>query len=88
MKEILKLFICAFAFTIASLLLFQLELQALIQTYWIDTTTHPLANHSFFFTNRPVKLNSKAGTLEFKNNSTKQTDNLFFCVYDSIMIPY
>ena len=77
---------------IASLLMLKLELQAQIQTYWIDTTTHPNADHSFFFTNRPVKLNSKAGTLEFKNKSTKQTDNLFFCLYDydhdSILIKY
>jgi hypothetical protein len=92
MKALSKSITFLFPFLIISLLIFPREVIAQIQTYWIDTTSHPQENHSFFFTNRPVKLNSKIGVFEFKNKSTKQTDNLFFCLYDynhdSIMIKY
>lgn len=92
MKTLLKLVILKFGFLITALFLLTLGLQAQIQTYWIDTTTHSHSNHSFFFTNRPVKLNSKNGRFEFKNKSTKKTDNLFFCLFDyeqdSILIKY
>ena len=81
MKALPKSFTFLFAFLLISLVIFTRDVKAQIQTYWIDTTSHPQANLSYFFTNRPVKLNSKAGTLEFKNKSTKQTDNLFFCLY-------
>ena len=69
-----------------------IKLKAQIQTFWIDTTTHNDTSTALFFTNRPVKMNSKSGSFEFKNKSTKQTDNLFFCLYDyqhdSMIIKY
>jgi len=72
--------------------LFPFELDAQIQTFWVDTSTHKNSNSALFFTNRPVKINSKSGNFEFKNKSTKETDNLFFCMYDydedSIVIKY
>jgi hypothetical protein len=50
------------------------------------------SKRALFFTNRPVKKSSKTGSFEFKNKSTKETDNLFFCMYDydedSILIRY
>jgi hypothetical protein len=75
------------------LLLFApIGLLAQIETFWIDTTTHADTSTALFFTNRPVKINSKSGSFEFKNKSTKETDNLFFCLYDyaldSIFIKY
>jgi len=92
MKALPKSFIFLFPFLIICLLIFPRDVKAQIQTYWIDTASHSQAYHSLFFTNRLIKLNSKDGTWEFKNKSTKQTDNLFFCLYDydhdSIMIKY
>ena len=92
MKTLPKSFTFLFAILIISLLIFPQVLKAQVQTYWIDTSSNSQANHSFFFTNRPLKLNSKAGTWEFKNKSTKETDNLYFFLYDydhdSIMIKY
>lgn len=67
-------------------------IQAQIETFWVDTSAHQLENASMFFTNRPVKINAKSGQIEFKNKATRQTDNLFFCLYDhdhdSILIRY
>ena len=87
-----KSFPFLFPFLIICLLIFPREAKAQIQTYWIDTSSNSQAKHSFFFTNRPLKLNSKTGTWEFKNKSTKQTDNLYFFLYDndhdSIIIKY
>lgn len=75
-----------------ALLLIPIGLQGQIETHWIDTTTHSLSNFSFFFTNRPVKANCKEGSFQFKNKSTKKTDNLYFCLFDhdedSILIRY
>jgi hypothetical protein len=92
MKTLPKSFTFLSPFVILFLLIFPLDVKAQIQTYWIDSTSHTQENHSIFFTNRPVKINSKTGTWGFKNKSTKQTDNLFFCLYDydhdSIMIKY
>ena len=92
MKALPKSFAFLFPFLIISLLIFPQDVKAQIQTYWIDTSSHSQENHSIFFTNRPVKINSKTGTWGFKNKSTKQTDNLFFCLYDydhdSILIKY
>jgi hypothetical protein len=72
--------------------IFPLELDAQIQTFWVDTSTHKNLNSALFFTNRPVKINTKSGNFEFKNKSVKETNNLFFCLYDyaedSILIKY
>jgi hypothetical protein len=80
-----------FFFMFLCFFLFPQVAKSQIQTFWIDTTTHE-SKHAFFFTNRPVKLKGKTGALEFKDKSTKQTDNLFFCLYDynqdSILIKY
>ncbi|MCU4174377.1 hypothetical protein [Carboxylicivirga sp. N1Y90] len=72
MKTLIRLF----------LLIVPLGLQAQIDTYWIDTTTHKFGDHSYFFTNRPLKVKSKKGILEFKNKTNKKTDNLYFCLFD------
>lgn len=82
MKIPLKLVIFKFSFLLIVLFLVPPGLQAQIQTYWIDTTADRHSNHAYFFTNRPVKIHSKEGTFTFKNKSTKQTDNLFFCLFD------
>jgi len=81
-----------FQFELIPLLIFPRDVKAQIQTYWIDTTSHSQENLSLFFTNRLVKAKSKGLSFELKNKSTKQTDNLFFCLYDydhdSIMTKY
>ncbi len=64
---------------------------AQIQGQWLDSTAH--GNHSmgYFFTNRPLK-NTDEGVVAFRNRWTRQTRNLYFCLYDydsdSILLKY
>jgi hypothetical protein len=64
---------------------------AQIKTSWIDTTTHSSRDNAFLFTNRPL-ITRKDGSRNFKNKFTKQTDNLYFCLFnydeDSIYVKY
>ena len=52
-----------------------------IQTEWIDSTSHPEADVALFFTNRPLEY-KEDGSVTFKDKSTVQTDNLYFCMFD------
>jgi len=92
MKTLPRALNLLFPLALGCLILLPLDVKAQVQTFWIDTTTHKDANQALFFTNRPVKKSSKSGSFEFKNKSTKETDNLFFCLYDydedSILIKY
>ena len=66
-------------------------LKSQVETTWIDTTTNPSKENVFFFTNRPL-IERKDGSKDFKNKFTRQTDNLYFCLFnyeeDSIYIKY
>jgi hypothetical protein len=66
---------------IAFLLLLSTSVFAQIQTEWIDSASHPEADVALFFTNRPLEY-KEDGSATFKNKSTVQTDNLYFCMFD------
>lgn len=67
------------------------SLNAQIETFWIDTTTHEERTHGFFFTNRRIKKTDD-GSADFRNRWTRQTGNLYFSLYnyesDSILLKY
>ena len=52
-----------------------------IETRWIDTTTYGNHKYGYFFSNRPLKK-SEEGVVTFRNRWTRQTGNLYFCMYD------
>jgi len=62
-----------------------------IQTQIYDSSAYIRSEYAFFFTNRPIKTN-KDSTLSFKNKSKKQTNTLYFCLFnyekDSIEFRY
>ncbi|MCK5134388.1 MAG: alpha/beta hydrolase [Bacteroidales bacterium] len=64
---------------------------AQIETHWADTTIHPESEKAYFFTNRKPKKTDD-GSVAFRNRWTRQTDNLYFCLFDyegdSILLKY
>jgi len=80
-----------FAFAVLILVLFSLDGVAQLETRWIDTTTQENHEYGYFFSNRPLKK-SEEGVVAFRNRWTRQTGNLYFCLYDyekdSIMLKY
>lgn len=79
------------ALSVLILLLFQTRGEAQLETRWIDTTTYGNHDYGYFFSNRPLKK-SEDGVVAFRNRWTRQTGNLYFCLYDfekdSIMLKY
>lgn len=65
--------------------------KAQVETTILNTPTHPKANTAPFFTNRPIVVNDD-NSYSFKNNSTIQTNTLYFCNYnfdtDSVEVIY
>lgn len=62
-------------------ILFSVSTPAQVLTEWIDSTTHPQADVALFFTNRPIEY-KEDGSVTFKNKSNKQTNDLYFCMFD------
>lgn len=62
-----------------------------LETQWLDTTSHSSRDNAMFFTNRPLKF-KEGGAYDFKNKYTRQSDNLYFCLFnyknDSIYLKY
>jgi hypothetical protein len=65
--------------------------KAQLETRWIDSTTYGNHSYGYFFSNRPLKK-SEEGVVTLRNRWTRQTGNLYFCLYDyekdSIMLKY
>ncbi|MEN8201687.1 MAG: alpha/beta hydrolase [Bacteroidota bacterium] len=64
---------------------------AQVETRWIDSSNYGDHDMGYFFTNRPLK-NTSDSVVTFRNRWTRQTRNLYFCLYDyeeeSIIIKY
>ncbi|MEN8158209.1 MAG: alpha/beta hydrolase [Bacteroidota bacterium] len=62
-----------------------------IEVAWFDSTSHQEHDRAIFFTNRKPKKTDD-GSLAFRNRWTRQTDNLYFCLFDfendSILLKY
>ena len=62
-----------------------------LETRWIDSAAYENRDMGYFFTNRPLK-NTEEGAIAFRNRWTRQTKNLYFCMYDferdSIVLKY
>lgn len=73
------------------LFLFQEQGITQIETHWLDTTTHGNHDMGYFFTNRPL-TQTDDGAVDFRNRWTRQTQNLYFSLYnydrDSILLKY